>query len=248
MRWIKAAGVVLWCWWLLSGLAYADITSNLQGYWKFNESSGTTADASGNGNTGTLGGTAAYGAGKYGNGIVFTGSSTNAVSYGTGASLDITGTAITLAAWVAVSGLSSLSNYHAIFSRDSGAYAYRWFVTDNRDKMLFQAANGGISVETTSFTALTLGTFYHLAVVYNGTNVLFYVNASLVYTGNATASLTSQPTYAAQSGKTGASNYGMNGKLDSLHVYNRALSASDITELFNDTEVSTQVRRRPIIY
>src|SRR4051812_49333464 len=46
---------------LLPNFAHADITSNLEAWWKCNEGTGTTAaDATGNGHTGTLNGTAGW--------------------------------------------------------------------------------------------------------------------------------------------------------------------------------------------
>ncbi len=73
--------------------------SGLVGAWGFSEGSGgTTADASGNGNTGTITGATWTAQGRYGNALSFNGTS-NVVRVPSSASLNLT-TGMTLSAWI----------------------------------------------------------------------------------------------------------------------------------------------------
>ena len=77
--------------------------SGLVAAYSFNEGAGTTvADASGNGNTGTIVGATWTTAGKYGNALSFNGTSSY-VNLGNPTSLRLTGS-MTLSAWVLATG------------------------------------------------------------------------------------------------------------------------------------------------
>jgi hypothetical protein len=81
--------------------AHADITSNLVGHWTFDEGSGTTAnDTSGQGNTGTFGGSPAptWTSGKIGSGALNFTRNGEYVDMGNTSSLSIT--TGTVSAWV----------------------------------------------------------------------------------------------------------------------------------------------------
>ena len=72
----------------------------LVGAWGFSEGSGTTsADASGNGNTATLLNGPTWVAGKYGSGLSLDGANDN-LSIANSASLNISGSALTLSMWI----------------------------------------------------------------------------------------------------------------------------------------------------
>src|SRR5438309_4753432 len=81
-------------------------TGGLVAAYSFNEGTGTTvADASGNGNAGTLSGTTWTNGGKYGSALVFNGTSAR-VTINNSASLQLTA-GMTLEAWVNPSTVSS---------------------------------------------------------------------------------------------------------------------------------------------
>lgn len=93
-----------------------------------------------------------------------------------------------------------------------------------------------VNAEKNSGYILPLNTWTHITVTYKGTsfganNVLIYVNGSLVYTGSL-----SMP---AGGGKVflGSNNAGSggfyNGLLDEVGVWNRTLTAAEVTELYN---------------
>lgn len=232
---------------LTSTLAQADIVTSLRGYWKFDESSGTAADSSGNGNAGTLTSGAVFGTGKVNGGVVLNGT-TAYVAVGNVTALQITGTALTLAAWVRIDGNAggSAGDYHQVVGKDAGAsYDYRLLLDNNRSVLLFQGA--GVSVSSTTFTAFTLGTWHHVAAAFNGSSVAFYVDGVARGTPAGAGTL-SNGGYGVAMGRTAGTNiYQFNGAIDEVRIYARVLASGDVTELVNfvDTVVA---RRRAIVY
>lgn len=96
---------------------------------------------------------------------------------------------------------------------------------------------GWINVQNLSGYYLTANTMYHIAVVFKGTsfganNLLFYVNGSLVATKTASVTFNTYGTF--KIGCNGLANAGFyKGIIDEPAVWNRVLTATEITELYN---------------
>src|SRR3989338_11448150 len=81
-----------------------DITTGMVGHWKFDETSGTTAtDSSGNNNTGTLTNSPTWTTGKIGGALSLDGMD----DYTDIGTMDVSGSGITIAAWVKADSFSS---------------------------------------------------------------------------------------------------------------------------------------------
>jgi hypothetical protein len=89
------------------GTGCGNVSSGLVGWWKLDETSGTSAaDSSGNGNAGTLAGgdgNSAWVAAMVNNGRQFTSSNVDYITVGNPSALQITGS-MTVAAWVKIGG------------------------------------------------------------------------------------------------------------------------------------------------
>ncbi|MDO8426207.1 MAG: LamG domain-containing protein [Deltaproteobacteria bacterium] len=148
--------------------------------------------------------------------------------------LDITGN-ITFSAWIK---LSTTANYMMMVSKlgASGNYSYEFGMHSNWTLRCNLSSNGTALTSAYAATVLLAGVWYHVAAVYNGTDIRLYVNGVLdsngannpkAYTGgiyNSTADF-----YA---GKRTPSSYYFVGDMDDLAVWNRALSADEIRELY----------------
>ena len=93
-----------------------------------------------------------------------------------------------------------------------------------------------VNAEVNSGYILPLNTWTHVAVTYKGAafganNVLFYVNGSLVYTG--TLSMPSGVGKIFLGSNNAGSGGFYNGLLDEAGVWNRALTATEVTELYS---------------
>jgi phage protein U len=207
-----------------------DITTGLMGHWAFDETfGGTAADSSGQNNTGTLiNGPVWNGAGRVGGALSFDGVN-DYVSLGNPASL-IPGSAITMAGWMK---LNDLSVNHFIISKYDG-------LNPQVDTYIrFQAGRGiTCSVGGTALTAtasISVGQWYHTACTYDGTIIRVYVNGVQVATAAKTGAIADEVGVDWLIGARTPASPGafMNGLLDEVRVYNRALAAADITQLNN---------------
>jgi hypothetical protein len=178
------------------------------------------ADASGNGNTGTLNGATWTASGKYGKALVFNG--TNAiVTVNDSPGLRLSA-AMTLEAWISPSAVTAIWR-DIIYKGDDNYYL------EGTSTIAGRPAMGGTFANSLLYgpSALTPNVWTHLAATYDGTTMKLYVNGILV---------ASQP----QSGPIvtsgnplqigGDSFYGQYfiGAIDEVRIYDRALSASEV--------------------
>jgi Concanavalin A-like lectin/glucanases superfamily/Domain of unknown function (DUF1929)/Bacterial Ig domain/Glucodextranase, domain B len=208
-------------------------TGLVAGY-AFNETSGTTtADASGNGNTGTLTNGAVFGAGKNGNAISLNGSN-QYVNIGNAASLQITGS-MTISGWINASSFP-VDDAAVVSKRSSTEVGFQFDTTvDTGPRTIgfkLTSSSGGLMARYGA-TALQLSQWYHIAGVYNTATqtIDVYLNGQL-NNGTLVGSVTSSQqnsTLAVNIGKRpGNTGFDFRGKIDDLRIYNRALSQAEI--------------------
>lgn len=176
---------------LALGASAAWAEDNLAARYAFDEGSGTTtADSSGNNNTGTLTGSPSWISGHLGSALHFSGS--NCIVAPDSASLSVTGN-ITLAAWV------RSADWHQwipnIVAKD-GNNSYRWRILgENYSEGLCQFetilndGNGYASTWSGQFTAFSPNTWYHVAMTVDFSThaVCFYKNGALVGSAGSTS-------------------------------------------------------------
>src|SRR6185437_140650 len=203
-------------------------STGLVAAYSFSEGSGTTvADASGNGNNGTVSGATWSASGKFGSALSFNGTS-SLVSVPDAASLRLSA-GMTLEAWVNPSAVTS---------------AWRDVIYKGNDNYFLEATSsassepgvggtfGGSEGDVEGTAALAANTWSYLAGTYDGSTLRFYVNgtqvASLAHTGMVASS-----TNPLQIG--GDSIYGQffAGLIDEVRVYNVALSAAQVQSDMN---------------
>jgi hypothetical protein len=193
--------------------------------YSFDEGGGTTvADASGNGNAGTIGSATWTTAGKNGGALAFNGTSAR-VRVNDAPSLDLS-TAMTLAAWVRPSNVSG--SWRDVIFKGDDMYYLEATSPPGRPAMGGTFSGGPLYGPS----SLPVNTWTHLAASYDGATLRLYVNglavASRVRTGPiATSNL------ALEIG--GDSIYGQffAGTIDDVRIYSRALSASEIQSAMN---------------
>jgi hypothetical protein len=192
------------------------------GYWKFDEGSGTVAaDASGNGNTGTLTNGTTWTSGKV-NGALSFDAFNDYVQVGARPNLVMSNN-MTTAAWVFPTGSGG------IIVNKEGEYevaisgTLQWAVANT---------NPGWAWVDTGFSP-PLNQWSHIAIVYDNGVVRSYANGTLVHTFNGSGSISDVDPALNDfriGGRQCCVQY-FGGRIDEVRMYNRALSASEIQTL-----------------
>ena len=230
----------LWC--RASVICAQDISTGLTGYWNLDETSGTTAsDSSGSGNNGTLYGGVVFGTNSISpaqvdDGLDFDGSD-DYISIPNHSSLQFT-SAITVAAWVRADSWGTSYDVDVILRKGEGnPNNWQFAIAEGRVALfLDDSDSNGIRGNTT----LNTGQWYHVAATWDGSEVRIYVDAVL---DNTPASYTStigtdtRPVYLG--GRSGTDL--LDGALDDVRVYDRALTAADIQALYDLASSSTGI-------
>jgi hypothetical protein len=192
----------------------------------------TWKDISGNNNNGTLTNGPTYSS-IGGGSIVFDGTN-DTVICADSTTTNITGSSITLEGWV---NPSNASSYKQIFARASGINSnqrqYGLYVVGGASAQLGFETRTNIGNVDTAYGLITANTWQHAAGVYNGSNMIWYVNGVQVglvaQTGNLTTQVSS--VYIGQFSSAGFSTF--NGNISSTKIYNRALSVTEILQNYN---------------
>ncbi|MDQ0898958.1 sialidase family protein [Paenibacillus sp. V4I7] len=206
------------------------------GYWKFDETSGTSAsDSSGNGNTGTVYNGSVWTVGKLNNGLTFD-ATNDYVDAGNKNSLQFGKGDFTASAWVKTDTISG--NRFIFWYGDVGTAVPSWWVRMESGKVAFQldgtsAPTGNYVVTDTA--ALSVGTWTHIAVTREDLIIRIYVNGvenKGIYTSNVPDVSSTSNGLAIGKDKNGTTRY-WDGMLDEVRVYDRALSSKEIQRLYN---------------
>jgi hypothetical protein len=210
------------------------LNQGLVAYYPFN---GDANDASGNGNNGTSQGVSLT-ADRFGTlNSAYSFDGNGFITIPSSLSLKVTGTKITLAAWINPSQFTGSGNGRTILRKEcqtgnSGGYYFR---VSNAGFLNFGGRYGNdLGFDTYAQNgALPLNTWSHVAVTYDGNTVRFYVNGTVVDTTALNQSITADDD---------ALNIGVlssaylteffYGAIGEVRIYNRALSTSEIQIVF----------------
>lgn len=212
-----------------------EITNGIVGWWKFNEGSGTTtADSSGNGNTGTLtGGSPPVwgtppGGLQFGNNVSYvdigSGSVPSAlrlVSAGTFCNWFYCTSVANQSCMIAV-GVDDSTFLHGYGSDISAGNSFFYFGNDTTD--------GSITFVPTTFS---LNTWYHFACTWNGVNMFEYLNGSQIKQRSQNITMNWNTIASCRIGNSSSGFIPFLGNLDDVRIYNRALSGTELTVLYN---------------
>lgn len=213
------------------------LTNGLVLQMEFDEVSGTSvADLSGNGNHGTLSG-ASWGLGVQGNGVTLNGVDSS-LRVETSASLQSVTNAVTICAWV---NLASNGVWQAVVRKvlQDGAHvfpysAYDLMAEDQGGRYRARLAVSrpdGVREVAYGTTLLEYGRWCHLVGVYDGVQLSVYLNGQLSGSVPFTGAL-AQPDQVLYVGRNGIGGDRVTGKIDDLRIFNRALSAQQILQIY----------------
>lgn len=211
-------------------ILYNDVNSGLVGHWKMDETAGSLAyDSSGNYNSGTLNGSptrTASSSCRVGGCLSFNGSNYVGIASPPNPPLYVT-----VSGWFKRVGVST-SDHHIIFMQgtqieisvpDPGGQIRTGVTTATQGRQVFNSGSG-----------VTDGSWHFLALTYDGSNLVSYIDGNQTATNPVSGALT-----------TGSATnigyypgYYVNGFIDDVRVYNRALSAQEIKQIYNSAVYS----------
>lgn len=218
------------------------ITDGLVGLWSFNgpdyDLSSTTAeilDRSGNNNYGNASGTRVS-AGKSGQGLAFNGTDSSVV-INQSTSLNTIQSAMTFSTWVKFNQVNRTTDgydWQALITKN--AYG-NWFSlmmsTEGGNFLRFYHPGLTPSQSDYDWTGIVEANKWYLVTVsYNGSSVKHYVDGVL----KVTTAVTGTPTTNSSNVFLGFSNtgpYPLDGSMDEVRLYNRALSDDEVKQLYN---------------
>jgi concanavalin A-like lectin/glucanase superfamily protein len=219
----------------LTAHAQTPVPSGLIGWWK---GEGNVINAAGTTPAGTLKNGAAYAAGEVGQAFSLDGTDdyvevpdNNLWGFGSNP--------FTIELWVNfdVVKIGTLANPGQVFvANDDGGFSNnKWFFALGAGVLFFHindSAGSSLSwIGQISFSPLA-GQWYHLAVTRNGTLYTFYVNGASIGTGNSSFMVTN-PNAPLTIGFAEPAVGLLDGRIDEVSIYNRALNASEIQNIYN---------------
>lgn len=214
------------------------LLTNLQAYYSFSEGSGTTtADRSGNGNTGTLTSGPTWVSGKIGSALNFATASNQYVNVPYSNSVNLNGSAGTLSAWVNFTTHVS-QQFYILAKYSATTFRTQYYFYYDGANLIGGFNNVAGTYENIQYSSWnpTNGIFYHLVCVWDAiNNGYIYINGVLVYT---ITTLSGVP-WNASAGALTLGIYpnftsGFNGIIDEIGIWSRALQYTEILQLYNN--------------
>ena len=192
---------------------------------------GDAGDDSGNGYNGTPS-NVTYAAGKFDDAAVFNGSSSKIVL----PTSTFSPSTFTISAWCNVSSdtdentiLELVDNQtypnHTtiVLSAGSTAYSSRFLIRNHTTNQYNYESSGTV----------TKNVWKHYAMTYDGSTVKSYIDGFLVNSGSLTLSNTVGTISSIQLGLSSGIRY-LNGKIDQVRIFDRALDSGEVTQLYNE--------------
>ena len=214
--------------------------------WVFNEGSGAEVfDLSGNSRTGTLNGSPSWSAGTFGSTLEYDGNDDRVET-----SLPVISSApVSASLWFKVEELPSTRAQDGtlLIQRVTGSpyQSFRTYIESTDDKLYFLIYNssGANSATTISDSAIQTGIWYHVVFILDSDyDTCMYVNGVRQTDTDNSGSFYNANDVLRLGSRTGTSD-DFKGKIDLVTIFNRSLSASEVTLLYRDPFCLFEPRR-----
>ena len=231
----------------LYALGTNDVTSGLVGYWELNETSGSSIADSAGANTGTWADpsnddvTEETAAGKVGTALTFSDSNGEQVLVASDPSLEGF-SEFTLSAWIypTQDGAGCASRVISKPNATTGDDYMIGLVANNFDPMMRVSTNSGGQTTYIATGTVTQNAWNHIVGTWDGSEINFYIDGVL----DAASPVAKGGTLDDNNGGLSLGTHtndvagcrGFSGLIDEARIYNRALSASEVLNVYNATK------------
>ncbi|HCS19770.1 MAG TPA: hypothetical protein DIW47_04260 [Bacteroidetes bacterium] len=229
---------VFFCTLFFGSLLYAQIPTNgLIAYYPF---TGNANDSSGNSNNGTVNG-AILTTDRFGDSnraYLFNGSSSY-IEVPNSSSLQSPTSEVTISAWVQITNLAVLNWIidKRINVGSSPYSSYGIFTANSEWRTGISTSNAIVS---TGKTAIVQNNWIHVLTLYTGSKIYLYLDGVAVDSANLSGNIlySTLPLYIGKSPNNAAYTAG---KIDDIRIYDRALNATEIGQLYNEAQNTTSL-------
>ncbi|SFR61831.1 LamG-like jellyroll fold domain-containing protein [Halogeometricum limi] len=217
-------------------VGYTATDSDLVSYWSLDESSGATKDVAGTHDGTTKNGVLQGQTGVFG----------TAASEFDGASsrvdiddnMDVSGSEMTISLWVNADTWEGTANDMRFVSKttSSSNSDHYWMFSEAQDQQLrFRLKTGGSTTKLVapSGTSLTSGTWIHAVATYDGSQMRIYKNGNEVASTSKSGNIDTSTSVPVALGSNPQDFGTLDGRLDEVRIYDRALSQSEIDDLYD---------------
>jgi len=235
----------------VAGSYMPNLTSNLLAYYPFD---GNANDAASNFNLSAAGYVSYKNVGKVNNAITFNNpmiSTTLETSYveNTTIASTITGPPITVACWFNIASNVVNNTQPTIFLLGCNMTTPYIEANLNPGNVLIVGTltsnSGGLQWPVLSGTIVTSNIWYHIGITYDNTNIRTYLNGSQInstaLTGNFMNTGAPRLRIGGGVGWSTSNGHGWYGSIDDFRVYNRVLSATEISALYQSNMATSMV-------
>lgn len=191
---------------------------------------GTTwSDLSGVGNSGTLVNGVAYS--NVNNGSMIFDGTNDYVDCGNTTSLSAIGgtTNITVSVWAYYTAYGGGGQPYSVMTVKGNPWT--WLLENPSNTFRFRITAGVADVNVADTSSHSLNTWYNVVGTYDGSNMRIYVNGFLKNTKIQTGTLAAN-TETAKIGTFQGTNYNLTGRISSISIYNKALTAAEVNQNF----------------
>jgi len=205
------------------------ISTGLVGYWKLNDGAGTiAADASGNGNTGSLEGTTPPSWTTVSGKAALTFNGNGYVDCGASSALKPTA-AMSAAFWVYPTSNESYMNLLGNVDSFNANGFKVYFGDDGATRLTFAVISAGSEVHARG-GSLSLNAWNHVCVTFDGSSLIIYLNGSSAATNSGGVIGAATADFSVGLGEnTGVLN---NASMDEVALFNRALSSTEVATIY----------------
>jgi len=210
----------------LSAWVSAECPEGMVSYWKLDGTSGSVIDSIGDYHGINDGATRGV-AGKVGDAFSFSGTEVK-----TNSCYNISISDFTVSAWFKTNEEQGTTGYIFTNRATTSANQFALILTSN-EYAEFITYDGGTSSVIAS-TSLKDGNWHHIVGVREGTNMILYIDGISVISGTKTIiNINTVQQYAIGGNGGGHSQHDFYGTIDEVAIFNRALSTSEIAELYD---------------
>jgi hypothetical protein len=212
----------------------APANSSLLGYWSFNEGGGTSAsDDAGDTAPGALIGGAGWTTGRFGAAVSLDGVN----DYVALPNVNVSGSAMTIAAWVRTSSFGTTDQRFVSKAVDGTINGQYWtvgaYVTGQGQRRLrfWLRTGGSTSTLSASSGDVPVGTWYHVAAVYDGATMRLFLNGTQVGQVVKSGTIAANSAAAVNVGRSHNGGGFANGAIDDVRIYDRALTGDELAQV-----------------